>query len=72
MEVIILAFSFKGISLYLAKVIMIGVAEEVRKDIQTDMFNSLIYADTKLVNNKHSGKFISNLTNDVKIGRAHV
>jgi len=64
---IILAFSFKGISLYLAKVIMIGVAEEVRKDIQTDMFNSLIYADTKLVDNKHSGKFISNLTNDVNM-----
>src|SRR6056300_1922467 len=64
---IILAFSFKGISLYLAKVIMIGVAEEVRKDIQTDMFNSLIYADTKIVDNKHSGKFISNLTNDVSM-----
>jgi subfamily B ATP-binding cassette protein MsbA len=64
---IILAFSFKGISLYLAKVIMIGVAEGVRKDIQTDMFNSLIYADTKLVDNKHSGKFISNLTNDVNM-----
>jgi len=64
---IILAFSFKGISLYLAKVIMIGVAEEVRKDIQTDMFSSLIYADTKIVDNKHSGKFISNLTNDVSM-----
>jgi subfamily B ATP-binding cassette protein MsbA len=64
---IILAFSFKGISLYLAKSIMISVAEEVRKDIQTDMFNSLIYADTKLVDNKHSGKFISNLTNDVNM-----
>jgi subfamily B ATP-binding cassette protein MsbA len=64
---IILAFSLKGISLYLAKVIMIGVAEEVRKDIQTDMFNSLIYADTKLIDNKHSGKFISNLTNDVSM-----
>ena len=64
---IILAFFFKGISLYLAKVIMIGVAEEVRKDIQTDMFSSLIYADTKIVDNKHSGKFISNLTNDVSM-----
>jgi len=64
---IILAFSFKGISLYLAKVIMIGVAEEVRKDIQTDMFSSLIYADTKIVDNKHSGKFIANLTNDVNM-----
>ena len=62
---IILAFATKGLSLYLAKVIMIYVAEEVRKDIQTDMFSSLIVADTKLVDNKHSGKFIANLTNDV-------
>ena len=62
---IVLAFTIKGASLYIAKVIMIRVAEEVRKDIQIDMFSSLIKADTKLVDNKHSGKFITNLTNDV-------
>ena len=62
---IIAAFAIKGISLYIAKVIMIRVAEEVRKDIQTDMFASIIRADTKLVDNKHSGKFVTNLTNDV-------
>ena len=64
---IILAFALKGASLYLAKVIMINVSEEVRKDIQTDMFASLIKADTQLVDNKHSGKFIGNLTNDVNM-----
>ena len=64
---IILAFALKGLSLYLAKVIMINVSEEVRKDIQTDMFASLIKADTQLVDNKHSGKFIGNLTNDVNM-----
>jgi subfamily B ATP-binding cassette protein MsbA len=63
--IIILAFAIKGSSLYLAKVIMIGVAEDVKKDMQIDMFNSLIYADTKLIDKKHSGKFISNLTNDI-------
>ena len=62
---IVLAFAIKGGSLYLAKKITIGVSEEVRKDIQLDMFNSLIYADTKLIDTKHSGKFISNLTYDV-------
>ena len=62
---IILAFAVKGLSLYLAKVIMIGVSEEVRKDVQVDMFSSLIKADTKVVDNKHSGKFVTNLTNDV-------
>ena len=62
---IIAAFAIKGVSLYLAKVIMIGVAEEVKKEIQTDMFASLIKADTKLIDEKHSGKFITNLINDV-------
>ena len=62
---IILAFSIKGLSLYLAKIIMIGVAEEVRKDVQCDMLNTLIRADTQLIDNKHTGKFIANLTNDV-------
>jgi ATP-binding cassette, subfamily B, bacterial MsbA len=62
---IILAFAAKGTSLYLAKVIMIRVSHEVRKDVQVDMFRSLINADTKLIDNKHSGKFITNLTNDI-------
>ena len=44
---------------------MINVSENVRKDIQVDMFSSLINADTQLVDNKHSGKFVTNLTNDV-------
>ena len=62
---IVVAFAVKGLSLYIAKVIMIGVSEEVRKDVQVNMLDKLIDADTKLIDNKHSGKFISNLTNDV-------
>ena len=62
---IVIAFAIKGVSLYLAKIIMISVSVEVQKDVQIDMFNSLIIADTKLVDNKHSGKFLTNLTNDV-------
>ena len=62
---IILAFATKGISLYLSKVIMIKVAHNVQKNIQSDLVNSLVKADTKLIDKKHSGKFISNLTFDV-------
>ena len=62
---IIVAFTTKGLSLYIAKVLMIGVGEEVRKDIQCDMLKTLIKADTQLIESKHTGKFISNLTNDV-------
>jgi len=64
---IILAFFIKGGSLYIAKVTMINVSEEVRKDIQNDMFDSLLKADTQLIDNKHSGKFIGNLLNDVNM-----
>ncbi len=62
---IILAFALKAASLYIAKVIMIGVSVDVTRDIQVDMFSSLINADTKLFDKKHSGEFISNLSNDV-------
>ena len=62
---IILAFTTKGISLYLAKSNMISVAEEVKKKLQFDMIESLIHADTQTIDKKHSGKFISNLTYDV-------
>jgi subfamily B ATP-binding cassette protein MsbA len=64
---IVLAFIVKGTSLYIAKIIMIGVSEEVKKDMQTDIFASLIKADTQLIDEKHSGQFISNLTNDVNL-----
>ena len=63
---IILAFSTKGISLYIAKSFMIIVAEEIKKKLQIDMIRSLIRADTQSIDKKHTGKFISNLTYDVQ------
>ena len=62
---IILAFAVKGISLYMARAIMIGVAEEVKKTLQVHMLSSLINSDTQAIDKKHSGKFISNVTYDV-------
>ena len=62
---IIVAFATKGSSLYLAKTIMIGVGEEVRKAIQVDMMKNLIRADTETIEKRHSGKIITNLINDV-------
>jgi subfamily B ATP-binding cassette protein MsbA len=64
---IILAFTTKGLSLYFAKVIMIGVGEEVKKIIQSDMLKSFIKADTQFIENKHTGKYVSNLTYDVNM-----
>ncbi len=62
---IIIAFVVKGVSLFLAKVLMIDVSLEVNKDLQSHMLKSLIKADTQLIDSKHSGKFITHLTHDV-------
>ena len=62
---IIIAFATKGISLYLAKTTMIGVGEEIKKILQEDMLRAFIKADTQFIENKHTGKYISNLTFDV-------
>ena len=64
---IIISFTTKGVSLYFAKVIMISVGEEIKKILQLDMIKSLLKADTQLIDKKHSGKFISNLTYDVNM-----
>ena len=62
---IIIAFASKGFSLYFAKTTMIGVGESIKKKLQFDMLNNLINIDTQIIDKKHSGKFISNLTYDV-------
>ena len=64
---IIIAFSVKGFSLYFARVFMIHVAENVKKDIQSDMLASLIKADTKVIDSKHTGKIIANINNDTGV-----
>ena len=62
---IILAFTTKGLSLYFAKATMIDVGESIKKKLQYDMINNLVSTDTQIIDKKHSGKFISNLTYDV-------
>ena len=61
---IILAFASKGISLYLARITMIGVAHNVEAIIKTDLSKSLVGADTDYIDDKHTGKFLSNITFD--------
>ena len=64
---IIFTFATKGISLYIAKVLMINVSQELRADVQKDMLKSIISSDTKFIDGAHTGKFISNLTMDVNM-----
>ena len=65
--VIVVAFFCKGMSLYLAKVLMIHVSQELKADVQKDMMRSLISIDTKFIDKIHTGKFVSNLTLDVTL-----
>jgi len=64
---IIIAFATKGSSLYIAKVLLINVAEEVKKNIQSDMVKAFINSDTQFIESKHSGKYISSLNYDVEL-----
>jgi len=64
---IIIAFAAKGASLYVARVILIKVAQEATKLIQFQIVKSLINADVETIEKKHSGKFISHLTFDVSL-----
>ena len=61
---IVIAFSMKGIFLYLSKTTMVTVGEDLKAIITTDMAKKLITADTDYIDEKHTGKFISNLTFD--------
>ena len=64
---IIVAFTLKGVSLYLAKTILIKVANNVMKAMQFQVVQSLINSDSESVQKKHSGKFISHLSFDIQM-----
>ena len=61
---IVIAFSMKGIFLYLSKTTMVTVGEDLKAIITADMAKKFITADTDYIDEKHTGKFISNLTFD--------
>ena len=62
---IVFAFTTKGFSLYIAKITLIKVGQEVTKILQLQLMKSIIKADAEIVDKKHSGKFISHLTFDI-------
>ena len=64
---IVIAFTTKGISLYIAKTTLIKVGQEVSKILQLQLMKSIIKADAEIVDKKHSGKFISHLNFDISL-----
>ncbi len=61
---ILFAFTVKGTSLYLAKVILIRVGGEIQKILQLQIMNSILVSSVEKVDKKHSGKFLSHINYD--------
>ncbi len=61
---IILAFSSKGLSLYLARINIIRVGEEVAGELQKKVAVNILTSDIQTLDNRHSGKYISNIMFD--------
>ena len=61
---IIVAFSSKGLSLYFARINIITVSEEVAGQLQKKIAKSILFADIQTLDNRHSGKYISNIMFD--------
>jgi subfamily B ATP-binding cassette protein MsbA len=61
---IVLVFSSKGISLYLARINIIKVGGLISGELQKKISNTIIYSDIQTLDNRHSGKYISNINFD--------
>ena len=61
---IILAFSTKGLSLYFARMNIIRVGQEVAGELQKKIAKNILTSDIKTLENRHSGKYISNIMFD--------
>ena len=63
---IIIAFSSKGLSLYFARINIIRVGEEVAGELQKKIAKNILLSDIQTLDNRHSGKYISNVMFDTK------
>ena len=61
---IIVAFTTKGLSLYLARMNIIRVGQEVAGEIQKQVAENILTSDIQTLDNRHSGKYISNIMFD--------
>ena len=61
---IIIAFSSKGLSLYFARLNIIRVGQEVAGALQKKIANTILTSDIQTLDNRHSGKYISNIMFD--------
>ncbi len=61
---IIVAFATKGLSLYSARMLIIRVGHRIAGEIQKKISNNILVTDIQTLENRHSGKYISNIMFD--------
>ncbi len=61
---IIIAFSTKGLSLYFARMNIIRVGNVVAGELQKQIATNILTSDIQTLENRHSGKYISNIMFD--------
>jgi len=66
---IVVAFSTKGISLFLARATTIKVGLDISRDLQQEMAETILKSDVHTIEDKHSAKFISNFIFDTQLMR---
>ena len=64
---IVFTFIIKAFSVYGTKIITIKVGIKIIKNIQTLMAQKFLLSDISHITKKHSGKYLSNFTNDTTI-----
>ncbi len=61
---IVITFSAKGLSLYFARINIIRVGQEVSGEMQKEIAKNILTSDIQTLDNRHSGKYISNILFD--------
>ena len=61
---IIIAFSAKGLSLYFARINVIKVGASISGKLQEEIAQNILTSDMATLENRHSGKYISNIMYD--------
>ena len=62
---IVFAFAGKGLSLYLARVVLIKVGNNIVTTIQKQLASTILKSDIHTLESKHSGQYISHIMFDV-------
>ena len=61
---IVITFLLRSVSLYLTRILTINISYKIKESIQKALAQKILYADLSYIHDNHSGKFISNFTED--------